>query len=157
MDHLTCPTPSLQPHYKTFTATTSRPAPVPRVGTLPLTVFPACGSPCRQPVGHNHPHRSAVSIETTGSPVPCQRLQTSSLNLYAGHHQGHTQAAPWSREHLNRHSFVPGHAGLPVLMSSQSLSTRQQWFTHVRLLVAYLTRCQRAFSAVASHPGSLPT
>jgi hypothetical protein len=29
----------------------------------------------------------------------------------------------------------------------KSLSTRQQWFTHVRLLVAYLTRSRRAFSA----------
>ena len=33
------------------------------------------------------------------------------------------------------------------------VSMRQQWFTHVRLLVAHLTR-SRAFSAVASHPGS---
>jgi hypothetical protein len=38
-----------------------------------------------------------------------------------------------------RHSFV---------------SMRQQWFTHVRLLIAHLTRSRRAFSTVASHPDS---
>jgi hypothetical protein len=42
----------------------------------------------------------------------------------------------------------------PVLMPSFRLSMRQQWFTHVRLLVAYLTRWQRAFSRNAHHPGS---
>ena len=42
---LVCTAPSLQPHYRTFTATTSRPAPVPRLGTLPLTVSAACGPP----------------------------------------------------------------------------------------------------------------
>jgi hypothetical protein len=31
---------------------------------------------------------------------------------------------------------------------------RQQWFTHVRLLVAHPARYPHAFSAVASHPGS---
>jgi len=30
---------------------------------------------------------------------------------------------------------------------------RQQWFNHVRLLVAHLTRCQRAVSVIASHSG----
>ena len=44
--HLICPTPSLQPHYRAFTATTSRSAPVPRIGTLPLPVSAGWGSPC---------------------------------------------------------------------------------------------------------------
>jgi len=44
---LVCTAPSLQPHYRTFTATTSRPAPVPRLGTLPLAVSAACGPPSR--------------------------------------------------------------------------------------------------------------
>jgi len=72
---LTCTTPSLQSHYRTFITTTGRPAPVPRIGTLPLTVFAACGSPSRPPGGRPRPFRLAVSIETTGSPVPCQRPQ----------------------------------------------------------------------------------
>src|SRR5690242_209663 len=38
---LVCTAPSLQPHYRTFTTTTSRPVPVPRPGTLPLTVSAA--------------------------------------------------------------------------------------------------------------------
>src|ERR1700739_1214321 len=48
---LVCPAPSLPPPYRTFTATTSRPAPVPRIGTLPLTVLTACGPPSP---GHNN-------------------------------------------------------------------------------------------------------
>jgi len=44
---LVCTAPSLQPHYRTFTATTGRPVPVPRTGTLPLTVSAACGPPFR--------------------------------------------------------------------------------------------------------------
>ena len=42
-----CPAPSLRPHYRALTATTSRSAPVPRIGTLPLAVSAACGSPPR--------------------------------------------------------------------------------------------------------------
>ena len=44
--------PSLQPHYKTFPATTGRPAPVPRLGTLPLAVSAACGPPSRGQQGN---------------------------------------------------------------------------------------------------------
>ncbi len=42
-----CPVPSLQPHYRAFIATTNRSAPVPRIGTLPLTAITACGPPSR--------------------------------------------------------------------------------------------------------------
>src|SRR5205807_8083265 len=38
-----------------------------------------------------------------------------------------------------------------VLMPSD-ISMRQQWFTHVRLLVAHLTRSRRAFSATLKTP-----
>src|SRR5664280_1915688 len=51
-------------------------------------------------------------------------------------------------------SLSRGRRAASVSMSSFTFSMRQQWFTHVRLLVAYLTRWLRAFSAVASHPGS---
>ena len=44
---LTCPAPSLRPHYRALTATTSRSAPVPRIGTLALAASAACGSPPR--------------------------------------------------------------------------------------------------------------
>src|SRR6266516_7447829 len=46
---LVCTAPSLQPHYRAFLTTTSRPAPVPRTGTLPLAVCAACGPPSRGP------------------------------------------------------------------------------------------------------------
>jgi len=75
LNDLTCPTPSLQSHYKTFITTTSRPAPVPRIGTLPLTVIAACGPPSRRHTDDEHPWNLVASIETTGSPVPCQRLR----------------------------------------------------------------------------------
>ena len=39
--------PTLRPHYRALTATTGRSAPVPRIGTLALAVFAACGSPSR--------------------------------------------------------------------------------------------------------------
>ena len=42
---LVCPAPWLQPHYRAFLATTGRPAPVPRLGTLPLAVSAARGPP----------------------------------------------------------------------------------------------------------------
>ena len=48
---LVCTAPWLQPHYRTFTATTGRPAPVPRLGTLPLAVSAACGPPSRGQAG----------------------------------------------------------------------------------------------------------
>jgi hypothetical protein len=44
---LVCTAPSLRPHYRTFPATTSRPAPVPRTGTLPLAARAARGPPAR--------------------------------------------------------------------------------------------------------------
>ena len=77
---------------------------------------------------------------------------TSSRHLYTGHRQGSKQAAPRlrARRHgapLSREFCTP-----PVLMPSFRLSMRQQWFTHVRLLVTHLTRCQRAFSLQRSPP-----
>src|ERR1700712_25191 len=44
---LVCPVPSLRSHYRTLIANKDRSAPVPRVGTLPLTVAAAWGSPSR--------------------------------------------------------------------------------------------------------------
>jgi len=111
---------------------------VPRLGTLPLAVRVARGPPSRGQPGwlavHSRPHyrgdRFSCSV-----PAPA----TSSRHLYTGHRQGSTQAAPWlrarTRAPLSRKLCTP-----PVLMPSFRLSMRQQWFTHVRLLVAHLTR-----------------
>ena len=103
--------------------------------------------------------RGPTSPISTGRPYRDDRFScslsapaTSSRHLYTGHRQGHIQAAPWLREHQHGRSFVPGHASPPVSVSSESLSMRQQWFTHVRLLVAYLTRSQRTVSATLTTP-----
>src|ERR1700733_12973180 len=48
---LVCTAPWLQSHYRTFLATTGRPAPVPRLGTLPPAVLTACGPPSRSQKG----------------------------------------------------------------------------------------------------------
>src|SRR6266700_4366196 len=72
VDHQTNPDnppPSLQPHYRTFIATTRRSAPLPRIGTLPLADSAAWGSPFRRP---HHP--TVGHIEASGSHVPHQRL-----------------------------------------------------------------------------------
>src|SRR5436189_5724872 len=60
VDHQTNPDdppPSLQPHYRAFTTTTRRSAPLPRIGTLPLTdqllgVLPSASQ--RQHPGQRH-------------------------------------------------------------------------------------------------------
>ena len=90
---LVCTAPWLQPHYRTFFATMSRPAPVPRLGTLPLAVSAARGPPSRGQAGRS-PRHLAAAIGARGSPVPCQRLRRDSRHLYTGHRQGSTQATP---------------------------------------------------------------
>ena len=139
-----CPAPSLQPHYRAFIATTSRSRPC---------------APHRYSATHGlHRSRSSLSltrarptsrrlpvssgIETTGSPVPCQRLRRAHATSTPGTARGHTQAAPLAEgapriaTPLSRR-LTPQD---PVSMPSFDLSMRQQWFTHVRLLVAHLTR-----------------
>src|SRR5207253_639754 len=136
---LVCTAPWLQPHYRTFLATMSRPAPVPRLGTLPLAVSAACGPPFRgQKKGTLAPiawpplsgrqvllFRASARDELT---PPLHRAPP-------GQHAGHPLA-----EGTHTRAFVPEALYPPVLMPSFRLSMRQQWFTHVRLLVTHLTR-----------------
>ena len=104
---LVCPAPSLRPHYRTFTATTSRSAPVPRIGTLPLTVPPLGVLPLA--AGRlNSPSTPAVAIGTTGSPVPCQRLRRAHATYTPDTARASTQAAPWLRARHPGRAFVPG-------------------------------------------------
>ena len=130
----------LQPHYRTLTTTTSRPAPVPRLGTLPLTVRAACVSvlplaASRAPSPRLPGRRYRGDRFSCSVPAP----MTSSRHLYTGHRQGSTQATPWLRARM-RAPLSRGSGDPPVLMPSFRLSMRQQWFTHVRLLVTHLTR-----------------
>jgi hypothetical protein len=90
---LVCPAPSLQLHYRTFIATTSRTAPVPRIGTLPLAVSAAWGPPFRRPSGstspNERPRRYRDDRFSCSMPAPA----TSSRHLYTGHRQDNTQVA----------------------------------------------------------------
>ena len=62
---------------------------------------------------------------------------TSSRHLYTGHRRGHIQAAP----RLRAHRGEPLSPGPPTDPSFDAIvifvSMRQQWFTHVRLLIAH--------------------
>ncbi len=88
----------LQPHYRTFTATTSRPAPVPRLGTLPLAVCAACGPP-----SHGH----------TGTLAPLTRPLLSGRQVLLFHASARDELTP------PLHRAPPGqHAGHPLTEST---------------------------------------
>src|SRR5665811_802242 len=87
---------------------------------------------------------------STSMPAPT----TSSRHLYTGHHQGHMQAAPRLRARPSARLCPEDQVPSSVLMPSLFVSMRQQWSTHVRLLIAHLTRSCRAFSRNAHHDGS---
>jgi len=129
---------SFTPGHRTLTATTSRPVPVPasvlcRSRCAPLAVLPLAASKAGLPYAADHHYRGDRFSCSVPAPV------TSSRHLYTGHRQGSTQATPRLRTRIR----VPLSRELctsPVLMPSFRLSMRQQWFTHVRLLVTHLTR-----------------
>jgi hypothetical protein len=132
---LVCTAPSLQPHYRTFTAT-SRPAPVPRLGTLPLTVSAACGPPSRGQANlpwPSLPGRQVLLFHASA----CGELTPPLHRAPPGQHAGRPLAESTPKQ---ARAFVPGVRRSPVLVPSFRLSMRQQWFTHVRLLAAHLTR-----------------
>ena len=136
---LVCTAPSLQPHYRTFTATTSRPAPVPRLGTLPLAVSAARGPPSR---GQQGTFTLLTWPSLSGRQVLLFRASARdelTPPLHRAPPGQHAGRSPAEGTPLQR-AFVPGAMRSPVLMPSFRLSMRQQWFTHVRLLVAHLTR-----------------
>src|SRR6266545_7691384 len=93
VDHKTNPDdppPSLQPHYRAFTTTTRRSAPLPRISTLPLTVSAAWGSPFRRPTS-----TQAGAITARGSHVSRQRLNRARATFVPGNRQGSRQVSPW--------------------------------------------------------------
>src|ERR671922_763883 len=76
------PSPSLQPHYRTFIATTVRSAPVPRIGTQPLAdqplgALPSTGDRRPQPL-HRPPvgaGRQVVAVGTALGPFGTASMQ----------------------------------------------------------------------------------
>src|SRR5665213_3464733 len=139
MGDLTCPAPSLQPHYRAFIATTSWSASVPRIGTLPTWPWPPGVLPLDgQGADVTHfdwPFVSRRQILLFHARA-CNELTPPLHRTPPGPRAGSSLApdpprgAPLSR----------GRRAAPVSMSSFTFSMRQQWFTHVRLLVAHLTR-----------------
>src|SRR5680860_329878 len=114
----------------------------------PLGVLPLATSGQPSPIYAGRRYRD--DRFSTSMPAPA----TSSRHLYTGHRQSHTQAAPWLRAHPQARLCPEDQVQSSVLMPSLFFSMRQQWFTHVRLLVAHLTRSRRAFSRHAHHDGS---
>ena len=104
---------------------------MPRIGTLPLAVSAAWGSPSRRPVQHPAgAYRGDRFPRSTPEPEP------SSRHLYAGHHLGSKQAPP---------RLIPGQQLDPGFDDAATLSTLHQWFTHVRLLGSHLTPSRAPF------------
>jgi hypothetical protein len=139
---LTWPGPWLQPHYRAFLAATARSSPVPP-GTLPLAVMAAWGSPSRRRgaviarLDRSAVRRRQVLPFPTGA---CDEL-TPPVHRAA---PGGRQAAPRLPAHRVRR--CPGAHALPRFRCHRScIPVRRQWFARARLLVAYLTRCARAF------------
>ena len=105
-----CPAPSLRPHYRALTATTSRSAPVPRIGTLPLAVSAACGSPSRgQKPRPSLSQRQVLLFHASA----CDELTPPIHRAPPGPHTGSppTEGPPWR-------AFVPGPPTDPVSMPS---------------------------------------
>ena len=95
-----CPAPSLRPRYRAFTATTGRSAPVPRIGTLALAVFAACGSPsCGQLRRPSLSGRQVLLFHASA----CDELTPPIHRAPSGPHTGSspTEGPPWR-------AFVPG-------------------------------------------------
>src|SRR5947207_7150312 len=105
---LVCTAPSLQPHYRTFLTTTSRPAPVPRAGTLPLAVSAACGPPSRGQQGTlaliTRPPRSGRQVLLFHASA-CDELTPPLHRAPPGQHAGHPLAEGTRPQ---AHAFVPG-------------------------------------------------
>lgn len=78
------PAPSLHPHYRGFVTTTSRSASRSRVGTRPLAVSAAWGTPS--------PPRHGGACRDLPSPVPCESGRLDSRRLHAGHHLANKRA-----------------------------------------------------------------
>jgi hypothetical protein len=136
------PPPSLQPHYRTFIATTRRSAPVLRIGTQPSRF---------RPLGVSLPRTTAGQYCATGRPrargdrFPRSAPEPgpSSRHLHAGHRLASQQAS--SR-------LIPGRHTKPTFDFIDSVSTRHQWIACARLLGPYLTHSQARLFPQRSAP-----
>ena len=124
---------------------------MPRIGTLPLAVSATRGPPSRDPNRQTTPVSSGRRYRGDRFSCSMPAPATSSRHLYTGRRQGSPQPAPWLRARPTGGPLSRRYPQPPVSAPSFYVSMRLQWFIHVRLLVAYLTRCSGPF------PQSLPT
>src|SRR6266853_2732996 len=117
---------------------------LPRYGTLLLTDLAAWRSPSRARLSHR-PSRS----QCRGRSFPRSTLAPGpgSRRLYAGCRLGSKQVPP---------RLVPSRSAFSVSTSLESLSTRHQRFTCVRLPGSHLTPSWSAFSATFTTPAVMP-
>ena len=100
---LVCTAPWLQPHNRTFLATMSRPAPVPRLGTLPLAVSAARGPPSRAQADITWPSLSGRQVLLFHASAH-DELTPPLHRAPPGQHAGH----PLAEGTPARRAFVPG-------------------------------------------------
>ena len=121
---LNCPAPPLRPHYRTLTATTSRSAPVPRIGTLALAVSAACGSPSRGQKPRPSLSRRQVLLFHASA---CDELTPPIHRAPPG---PHTASSP--TEGPPQRAFVPGPPTDPsfdaIVVSFRCVSNRSHMF-----------------------------
>ncbi len=117
---------------------------MPRYSTLLLTDLAAWRSPFRARLSHRPSHsrcRGRSFPRSTLAPEPGSR------RLYAGCRLGRKQVPP---------RLVPSRSAFSVSTSLESLSTRLQRFTCVRLPGSHLTLSWSAFSATFTTPAVVP-
>lgn len=112
----------------------------PRTGTPALTASTAWELSLRLVTSTSDQHQLG---EEFPSSVPKPR--PSSRHLNAGHHR--------SRKNRTPLRLIPGPMAFPGSDVIYTVSTRPQWFTHVRLLDPHLPHPVRLFRN-AHHPGS---
>ena len=100
---LVCTAPSLQPHYRAFLTTTSRPAPVPRLSTLPLAASAARGPPSRGQAIRAWPPVAGRQVLLFHASA-CSELTPPLHRAPPGQHAGH----PPAEGTPSRRAFVPG-------------------------------------------------
>src|ERR1019366_10349046 len=91
------PSPSLQPHYRAFIATTVRSAPAPRIATLPLAdLLLGVLAPDDQPQATTAP-LAGRPIGATGSRVPHESPDHARATIHAGHPPGQSAGTRQTR------------------------------------------------------------
>jgi len=99
--------------------------------TRPATVLSTRPNPPGAlPLAFRDNNAHGLQYRGASSHVPCSRSRPGSRRLHAGHHLANRRAPA---------RLIPGAKRTPVLMSSRSVSTRQQRITCVRLPDPHLT------------------